>query len=280
MDDSNPAMKSEDDDGDSASVAASSTPPVAGSAGPAATLSAEAVREAVLALEGSVISDLVLPLPGDLKDISKAAALISGIVEDRIPEMLNRVRSTTWDEDGKLGAYEFRRFTIGFPDILLVERANPDNVLFEIEAKSWYILSRDALTARFLTSANVINEGTLVIIVSWVLDGVVSGSPVLLRIHVADAAELAQQRDAQWVAVGSDHRVTEPVNASDTPRNLIRTQVDGEIQGTDGKWRKNSDNFGKLDRIPNTDLRAFRDTTLTVRAAGKPLKEWRGFFAP
>lgn len=246
----------------------------------AVTISPEAVREAVLALEGSVISDLTLPLPGDLKDISKAAALISGIVEDRIPEMLNRVRSTTWDEDGSLGAYEFRRFTIGFPDILLVERARPDNVLFEIEAKSWYILSRDALTARFLTSPDVINDGTLVIIVGWMLDGVVSGSPVLLRIHVADAAELARQRDDQWEAVGADHRVLQPINDPSTPRNLIRTQVDGEIQGKDGKWRKNSDNFGKLDRIPNDDLRTFRNTTLTVPAAGKQLSEWRRFVAP
>lgn len=98
------------------------------------------VREALLALEGSVIEDFRLPLPGSLKDIAKAAALVSGIVEDRIPAPLNSVRDRTWDEDGDLHAFEFRRFTIGFPDILLVERANPGNILFEIEAKSWYIL--------------------------------------------------------------------------------------------------------------------------------------------
>jgi len=39
------------------------------------------VREAVLALEGTVIEDFQLPLPGDLKDLAKAAALVSGIVE-------------------------------------------------------------------------------------------------------------------------------------------------------------------------------------------------------
>ena len=51
------------------------------------------VREAVLALEGTVIEDFQLPLPGDLKDLAKAAALVSGIVEDRIPAMLNQVRN-------------------------------------------------------------------------------------------------------------------------------------------------------------------------------------------
>ena len=241
------------------------------------TISTDAVREAVLALEGNVVDDLALPLPGDLKDLPKAASLISGIVEDRIPAMLNSVRATTWDENGLLGAYEFRRYTIGFPDIQLVERANPDNVLFEIEAKSWYILARDTLTARFLTSANVINDGTLVIVVGWMLNNVVAGSPVLMRIHVADARELARARDQQWVDVGADHRVREPVNDPNTPRNLIRTQVDGEIQGADGEWRKNSDNFGKLERIPNLALRQFRDSTLDLVAAGKSLRDWRAF---
>lgn len=48
-------------------------------------IATERVREAILALEGTVIEDLTIPLPGDLRDISKAAALVSGIVEDRIP---------------------------------------------------------------------------------------------------------------------------------------------------------------------------------------------------
>src|SRR4051794_20421907 len=90
------------------------------------TVDPDRIREGVLALEGSVIDDLAIPLPGDLKDISKAATIVSGIVEDRIPELLNSVRSTTWDHDNNLEAYEFRKFPIGFPDILLVERANPE----------------------------------------------------------------------------------------------------------------------------------------------------------
>jgi hypothetical protein len=55
------------------------------------------IREALLALEGTVIEDLRLPLPGDLRDIAKAAALVSGVVEDRIPALLNSVRGHTWD---------------------------------------------------------------------------------------------------------------------------------------------------------------------------------------
>ncbi|WP_461576720.1 hypothetical protein [Sulfuricaulis sp.] len=235
------------------------------------------VWEAVLALEGTVISDLTLPLPGDLRDVSKAAALVSGVIEDRLPELLNRVRSTTWDEDGALHAYEFRKFPIGFPDVLLVERAAPENSIFELEAKSWYLLSTDPLTARFETSLDVIRPGTLVVVVAWMLDGVVSGSPLLLRIHVDDARRLASVRDAKWKAIDpTTHRVVPPGNKPGTPRSLIQTQARGEIL-KGGRWVKDADNYGKLDRLYDDDLKTFKDGVWTLSAAGKTLKEWRAF---
>lgn len=241
------------------------------------TISADLVRVALLALEGSTIDDFRLPLPGNIKDISKAAALVSGVVEDRIPALLNQVRDRTWDEDGLFHAYEFRRFTIGFPDILLIERANPANVLFELEAKSWYILSGDPLTARFETSGQVVREGTLVAVVAWLLDGIVSGSPKLLRIHIDDAKRLAAVRDAAWTSIGSTtHRVVEPENQPETARNLIRTQVRGELLSS-GSWRKDSDNFGKLDRLYDEDLQRFRDDVWSLTAGGKTLGQWRSF---
>jgi len=238
----------------------------------------EKIREALLALEGTAIDDIKLPLPGDLKDISKAAALVSGIVEDRIPSLLNQVRERTWDESGSLHAFEFRRFTIGFPDILLVERANTDNVLFEMEAKSWYILSGDALTARFETSPTVMQDGTIVAVVAWLLDGVVSGSPKLLRIHSDDAKRLAGVRDAAWEGIDEHHRVVHPTNAPGTPRNLIQTVARGEIH-RNGRWEKDADNYGKLDRLYDESLTRWRDDVLSLRASSKTLNEWRAFIA-
>lgn len=235
------------------------------------------VTEALLALEGATIEDFQLPLPGDLRDLSKAAAMVSGVVEDRIPAMLNQVRAQTWDKDGNLVSFEFRRSTIGFPDILLVQRSNPDVVIFEIEAKSWYILSADPLTARFFTSSAAINDGTLVAVVAWMLDGVVSGSPVLLRIHVAQAKALAEARDAEWVKSNPDtHRVVEPDNTGVTAKNLMKNQVRGEYL-SGGTWAKDSDNFGKLDRIHYPDLQAFREGVWDTRAAGVSLRDWRSF---
>ena len=238
----------------------------------------ERIREALLALEGTVIEDLRLPLPGDLRDIAKAAALVSGVVEDRIPALLNSVRGHTWDQDDMLHAFEFRRFPIGFPDILLVERANPDRVLFQMEAKSWYILASDPLTARFETSPVVMTEGTIIAIVAWLLDGVVAGSPKLLRIHSDDAHRLAAVRDAAWEAIEppDSHRVIHPENEPGTTRNLVQTVARGEIF-RHARWEKDSDNYGKLDRLYDQQIRTFRDTVWSLTAAGKTLKEWRDF---
>src|SRR5439155_785418 len=147
-------------------------------------ISAASVREAILALEGTVIADLSIPLPGDLRDIAKAAALVSGVVEDRLPELLNRVRSQTWDEDGTFHAYEFRRMTIGFPDI-----------------------------------------------------------------------------------------------APGTPRSLLRTQTVAEMLDASGNRRPESENFGKLERLYDAALQAFKEGVFALVAAGKPLGEWRNFFA-
>jgi hypothetical protein len=236
------------------------------------------IQEALLALEGTVIEDLRLPLPGDLRDIAKAAALVSGVVEDRIPALLNSVRGHTWDQDDKLHAFEFRRFPIGFPDILLVERADPNNVLFQMEAKSWYILASDSLTARFETSPVVMTDGTIIAIVAWLLDGVVAGSPKLLRIHSDDAHRLAAVRDAAWEAIepSDSHRVIHPQNEPGTPRNLVQTVARGEIF-RHGRWEKDSDNYGKLDRLYDGQIRNFRDSVWSLTAAGKTLKEWHDF---
>jgi len=241
---------------------------------------AETVQVALLALEGALIEDLHLPLPGDLRDIAKAAALVSGIVEDRIPALLNSVRERTWDEDGSLQDYEFRRFTIGFPDILLVERANPDNVIFQLEAKSWYILSADSLTARFETSPVVMTSGTVIAVVAWLLDGVVSGSPKLLRIFTDDALRLASVRDSAWESIGNGtHRVVHPDSLPGTLRNQLQTLARGEILRPNGEWAKDADNYGKLDRLYDDRLKEFKDDVFSLRAAGKTLKDWHRFFA-
>jgi hypothetical protein len=191
--------------------------------------------------------------------------MVSAVVEDRIPALLNGVRERTWDEDGSFSEFEFRRYPIGFPDVLLVERADEGNVAFRIEVKSWYVLSGDVLTARFETAQEAIPEGTLVVIVAWILDGAVSGSPKLLRVYSDDAIRLATVRDQKWAAIGPDHRV-----------QTTDTVARGEIK-RDGRWVKDKDNFGKLDRLYDDQLKAYSGSVLALRVAGKTLKEWQTF---
>ncbi|MFI5261010.1 MAG: hypothetical protein ACHQZR_00480 [Candidatus Limnocylindrales bacterium] len=86
-------------------------------------------------------------------------------------------------------------------------------------------------------------------------------------------------RDAAWEGIDGRHRVVNPVNMVGTPRNLIQTVATGEIQRDNGQWEHDADNFGKLDRFYDAEVRAFRDGTLSLRAANKSLAEWRDFIA-
>lgn len=84
-----------------------------------------------------------------------------------------------------------------------------------------------------------------------------------------DAKRLAQVRDAAWESINAEHRVVHPENLLGVSRNLIKTQARGEIY-RDGRWTKDADNYGKLDR---------RDDTLSLQAANKTLADWRTFIA-
>ena len=44
-----------------------------------------------------------------------------------------------------------------------------------------------------------------------------------------------------------------------------------------GRWEKDADNFGKLDRFYDDGLRQFRDDVWSLVEAGKTLKDWKTF---
>jgi hypothetical protein len=45
-------------------------------------------------------------------------------------------------------------------------------------------------------------------------------------------------------------------------------------------WVAELDNFGKLHRLYDPAIRQFANDVLSLRAAGKPYKDWRTFIRP
>ena len=62
-------------------------------------------------------------------------------------------------------------------------------------------------------------------------------------------------------------------------RNLLVTQVRAEQQASDGRWVAESQNFGKLDRLYDPEIKAFKDAVWDDPVAAKPLRAWRRFVA-
>lgn len=234
----------------------------------------ERVSLAVLALQGSVLSDFHIPTPGNLLDISKISELVSNTIEARIPEWLNE-RRPIWDEPDEFAGYEFVKAKAGYPDVRLTNRSNPNDVKFRIEVKTWYVLSRDRMTARFKTHESYLLDDDMLVVAAWTLNGIVNGSPKLIRLYIDKALPIATQRDLRW-GQAENHKVEAPNNPVGTPPNLVQT---ASIPYTkrQGQWVAEAKNFGKLDRLGWDGLRVFSTGVLGLEVAGRTLNAWRKF---
>ncbi len=161
----------------------------------------DSVSIAVLALQGSVLSDFHIPTPGNLLDISKISELVSNTIEARVPEWLN-ARRQAWDEFEQFAGYEFIKAKAGYPDVRLTNRSDPSDVKFRIEVKTWYVLSRDPLTARFKTHPSYLLADDMLVVAAWTLDGIVNGSPKLVRLYIDRALPIATKRDEVGTPLG------------------------------------------------------------------------------
>lgn len=140
----------------------------------------DSVSLAVLALQGYTLSDFHIPTPGNLLDISKISELVSNTIEARIPEWLNS-RRQIWDEKEDYAGYEFVKAKAGYTDVRLTNRLDACDVKFRIEVKTWYVLSRDRMTARFKTHPTYLWADDMLVVAAWTLDGIMNGSPKLIR---------------------------------------------------------------------------------------------------
>ena len=234
----------------------------------------DSVTLAVLALQGYVLSDFHIPTPGNLLDISKISELVSNTIEARIPEWLN-ARRQIWDDQEKFAGYEFTKAKAGYPDVRLTNRTDSTDVKFRIEVKSWYVLSRDALTARFRTHPSYLLDDDMLVVAAWTLDGIVNGSPKLIRLFIDRALPIAMKRDQAWSTSGN-RKVEAPSNPPGTAPNLIQTSSVAYTLRNNA-WVAEAKNFGKLDRLGWDPLRKFSETVLSLEVAGRSLDAWRQF---
>lgn len=137
------------------------------------------------------VNDLIYALPNyfetelvvkgiNVTEIFSIGTAFATVVETQVVNMLNRLRGI-WDSENEYSNYAFIRQSQTFPDVLLRNVGDENDILFGIELKSWYILSKEGEPSfRYKIDPDTCADADLLVVIPWILSEVISGTPKLL----------------------------------------------------------------------------------------------------
>ena len=202
-------------------------------------------------------------------DLHTLNTVLGATIEEQVVRTLNLTRST-WDPDGRYALYGFVRQAQTFPDVLL-RRIGGEEILMGIELKGWYLLAKETEPSlRFQVTENACAVQDLIVVVPWVLDNVISGSPILFEPFVESAKFAAAHRNHHWQHVrqtGLDTGVEVPEGIEPYPRK--------SDQILDTPRADRGGNFGRLARTGMMD--AYKQKLDGVQLCGINSTYWREF---
>lgn len=202
-------------------------------------------------------------------DLHTLNTVLGATIEEQVVRTLNLTRST-WDPNGRYALYSFVRQAQTFPDVLLRRIAGGD-IILGIELKGWYLLAKEAEPSlRFQVTEIACADQDLIVVVPWVLDNVISGSPILFEPFVESARFAAAHRNHHWRYVRQTTLSTEieiPEGIRPYPRKsdpiLDKPTADG------------GGNFGRLARTGMMDT--YMQKLSDIQLCGINSTYWREF---
>ncbi|HIE25969.1 TPA: hypothetical protein EYP66_01630, partial [Candidatus Poribacteria bacterium] len=155
------------------------------------------------------VNDLIYALPNyfetelvvkgiNVTEIFSIGTAFATVVETQVVNMLNRLRGI-WDSENEYSNYAFIRQSQTFPDVLLRNVGDENDILFGIELKSWYILSKEGEPIfRYKIDPDTCADADLLVVIPWILSEVISGTPKLLTPYKELAKYAAEYRNYYW----------------------------------------------------------------------------------
>lgn len=202
-------------------------------------------------------------------DLHTLNTVLGATIEEQVVSALNLLR-TTWDPDDLYALYGFVRQAQTFPDVLL-RRASDGHIILGIELKGWYLLTKEnEPSLRFVVTPDACAVQDLIVVVPWVLNNVISGSPILYEPFIESAKYAASYRNYHWQHLRQttlDRGIT--IAAGIRPYPLKSDRISDVPRSDRGK------NFGRLARTGMMD--AYRDGLGDVPLCGIKTKCWRQF---
>ncbi len=179
---------------------------------------------------------------------------------------------SVWDPDKQYLTYTFVRQPQTFPDVILRQTKNGQDILMGIELKGWYLLAREGVpTYRFTVTEKACNPQDLLAVVPWVLSNILAGSPVLQRPFVETAQYCATKRNYYWMYERKTSSNTEINVPEDVGPYPLKSDHISDKPVSDG-----GGNFGRLARYGLMD--SYITDMVATRIRGISVSDWQKFF--
>lgn len=209
----------------------------------------------------------------DVDDIFHLNSTLSASIESGVVETLNEMRSI-WDKDGEYEEYSFVRQSQTFPDVILVEHGNENEIpILGIELKSWYLLSKEKEPSfRYKVTEEACSENDILAVFPWSLDDVISGEPEVHRPFITNAKNASKKVNEHWISLKS-HRTSSCIDYPDNVSPYPSTNKRICDKPSEGSNR----NYGRLAR--SELMEDYIDEIMDKNLKGKKVWEWINFLS-
>ncbi len=211
----------------------------------------------------------------NVTDIFSVGSMFSTIIESQIVNILNKLRDN-WDKDNRYFNYSFTRQSQTFPDILFVNAQKPDEVIFGVELKAWYLFSKESEPSfRFTVDPDACGKYDLLVVTPWLLSDVVAGSPVLMLPYIELSRFAAEYRNYYWVNSREETGVRS-TSIIRPPIEFRRPYPKSKVESSDKAAGDKGNNFGRIARAGLLD--EFLIKIKSVDYLGVRVAHWMKFF--
>jgi hypothetical protein len=210
----------------------------------------------------------------NVTEIFSVGSAFATVVDSQVVSILNRLRNL-WDPDNQYSNYAFVRQSQTFPDVLLRNLQDERDILFGIELKSWYVLSKEGEPSfRYQVTPEACADADLLVVIPWLLSDVISGTPKLLIPYKELARYAAEYRNYYWqksrIERNENPNIRKPPKESRHPYPSSKQESSDEAEGDKGG------NFGRIARAGILD--EYINSIKTQAYLGVRIIHWIAFF--
>jgi hypothetical protein len=185
-------------------------------------------------------------------DLYAVGSLFSTAIESSLVDVLNKTRNV-WDINNNHPAFTFKRQSQTFPDVLLVDASDENRVIFGIELKAWYALSKEGEPSfRFKIDPDSCADSDLLVVVPWLLSEVTSGKPKLLAPFVELAKYAAECRNYYWALSRTEAGKNSTINRPNI--HYRKPYPSAKEKASDSAQEDAGNNFGRIARSGQGNL--------------------------